>query len=36
MVWHMLSILAQLFGTLAAITRLCEFFGTRILKKTSC
>jgi hypothetical protein len=32
--WHILSILAQLFGTLAAITRLWEFLGPVFLKKT--
>jgi hypothetical protein len=34
MAWHMLSILAQLFGTLAAITRLWEFLGPRVFKKS--
>lgn len=32
--WHILSILVQLFGTLAAVTRLWEFLGPRVFKKT--
>ncbi len=31
--WHILSMLAQLFGTLAAITRLWEFLSSRVSKK---
>jgi hypothetical protein len=33
MEWHILSIIAQLFGTLAAITHLWDFIGCRFSKK---